>query len=65
MKLKFLRNVAVAAIHREAGTVHEIPDKDAVLLIADRAAVRATTEAETPADSDADTPPEKPKKAAK
>lgn len=37
--LKFLRNVAVYGIHREAGTIHEIEDKDSVLLIADGAAV--------------------------
>jgi len=41
MKLKFLRNVAVYAEHREQGSIHDIADKDAVLLIADRAAVRA------------------------
>ena len=37
--LKFLRNVAVYGIHRESGTIHEIEDRDAVLLIADGAAV--------------------------
>lgn len=31
--LKFLRNVAVSAIHRETGTIHEIEDKDADILI--------------------------------
>ena len=37
--LKFLRDVAVSAIHRESGTIHEIEDMDAALLIADGAAV--------------------------
>ena len=36
--LKFLRNVAVYGIHREQGSVHDIEDKDAVMLVADRAA---------------------------
>ena len=36
--LKFIRNVAVYGIHREQGSVHDIEDKDAVLLVADRAA---------------------------
>lgn len=40
--LKFLRNVAVYAIHREQGSVHDIEDRDAVLLIADGAAVPFT-----------------------
>ena len=40
MKVKFLRNVAVYSEHREQGTVHEIKDSDAVMLIADGAAVR-------------------------
>lgn len=37
--LKFLRDVAVSGIHRESGTIHEIDDKDAAILIADGAAV--------------------------
>jgi hypothetical protein len=46
-KLKFLRNVAVYGIHREQGSVHDIEDKDAILLIQDRAAVPAKAEVET------------------
>jgi hypothetical protein len=37
--LKFLRNVAVYAIHREQGSVHDIQDRDAAQLIADGAAI--------------------------
>lgn len=48
MKLKFIRNVAVYGEHRERGTIHEIADKDATVLIADSAAVR-TTESAAPA----------------
>jgi hypothetical protein len=40
--LKFLRNVAVYAIHREQGSVHEIQDADAAQLIADGAAILFT-----------------------
>ena len=36
--LKFLRNVAVYGIHREQGSVHDIEDRDSVILIADRSA---------------------------
>lgn len=43
--LKFLRNVAVYAIHREQGSVHDIHDIDAVQLIADGVAVLATAPA--------------------
>lgn len=45
--LKFLRNVAVYAVHREAGSVHQIHDKDAIQLIADRVAVIAEVEKQT------------------
>ena len=45
--LKFLRNVAVYAIHREQGSVHDIEDRDAVQLIADGAAVPFTAPIET------------------
>jgi hypothetical protein len=31
--LKFLRDVAVAAIHREAGSIHDIEDYPASILI--------------------------------
>lgn len=47
MKIKFVRNVAVHAVHREAGSVHEIADSIASLLISDGAAVRAAQEVET------------------
>lgn len=40
--LKFLRNVAVYAIHREQGSVHDIQDRDAIQLIADGAAILFT-----------------------
>ena len=43
--LKFIRNVAVNAIHREQGSVHDIEDRDAILLIADGAAVSFTAPA--------------------
>lgn len=36
--LKFLRSVAVDSIHREQGSVHDIDDKDARIVIADGAA---------------------------
>ncbi len=42
MKLKFLRNVLVYGEHREQGTIHEVKDSDAQLLIADRAAEKVT-----------------------
>lgn len=45
--IKFLRNVAVYAVHREAGSVHQIEDKDALQLIADRAAVMVEVEKQT------------------
>ena len=48
MKIKFIRNVAVYSEHRENGSIHEIADKEAVLLIADRAAVRVTDEESEP-----------------
>jgi hypothetical protein len=35
--VKFLRNVAVNAIHRELGSVHELEDKDAAVIIAEGA----------------------------
>lgn len=47
MRLKFLRNVLVNCEHRAQGTIHEIKDSDALLLIADRAAVRAAPLVET------------------
>lgn len=47
MKIRFVRNVAVEAIHREAGTVHEIADAVADLLIRDGAAIPAKDAAET------------------
>ncbi len=47
MKIKFIRNVAVYAIHREQGSVHDIKDQDAVQLIQDGAAVIAKPEIET------------------
>jgi hypothetical protein len=40
MKIKFLRNVLVYAEHREAGSIHEIKDSDAIQLINDRAATK-------------------------
>jgi hypothetical protein len=46
-KLKFLRNVAVYSIHREQGSVHEIEDNDAILLLKDGAAILAKPEIET------------------
>lgn len=57
MKIKFIRNVAVYSEHRENGSIHEIADKDAVMLIADRAAVRVTDE-----DSEPPAPAKKPAK---
>lgn len=42
MTLKFTRNVLVYGEHREAGTIHEIKDSDAVSLIAGGAAVKFT-----------------------
>jgi len=39
MKIKFTRNVLVYGEHREAGSIHEIKDSDAVQLIRDNAAV--------------------------
>ena len=45
--LKFLRNVAVYAIHREQGSVHDIEDRDAVLLIQDGAAELFSAPAKT------------------
>ena len=39
MKLKFTRNVAVYAVHREQGSVHDIADREAIQLIADGVAV--------------------------
>ena len=56
MKLKFLRNVAVYAEHREQGSIHDIADKDAVLLIADRAAVRVAGDPEPKAETDSEQP---------
>lgn len=47
MKIKFLRSVAVKAIHREAGTVHELADADALALIRMGAALPAPEEVET------------------
>lgn len=38
MKIKFSRNVLVYGVHRESGSIHEIKDSDAVLLISDRSA---------------------------
>jgi len=61
MKLKFSRNVLVYGEHRAAGTIHEIKDSDAVLLIADRCADRVSDSpakieaAESPAQSAAET----------
>jgi hypothetical protein len=49
MKIKFLRNVAVYAIHREQGSVHDIADRDAIQLISDGAAIPAKPEIETAA----------------
>jgi hypothetical protein len=40
--IKFLRNVAVNAIHHEQGSVHDIEDKDADLIIAQGAGVLFT-----------------------
>jgi hypothetical protein len=40
-KLKFIRDVAVGGIHREQGSVHDIEDRDAAILIADGAAILA------------------------
>lgn len=40
MKIKFTRSVAVYGEHREEGSIHEVKDPDAILLIADGAAVR-------------------------
>ena len=37
--LKFLRNVAVYAVHREQGSVHDIEDREAAQLIADGVAI--------------------------
>ena len=39
--VKFLRNVAVNAIHREQGSVHDIEDKDADDIIAQGAGILA------------------------
>ncbi len=47
--LKFLRNVAVYGIHREQGSVHQIEDKESILLIADGVAMIAKPEIETAA----------------
>lgn len=47
MKLKFLRNVLVQSEHRAQGSIHEIKDSDAALLIADRAAIPAPATIET------------------
>ncbi len=47
MKLKFLRNVAVYGQHREQGSVHQIEDRDAVLLIQDGAAIKSDEPIET------------------
>lgn len=41
MNLLFKKNVLVYGQHREKGSVHEIKDSDAVMLIADHCAVRA------------------------
>ena len=49
MKLKFLRNVLVDFVHRERGSVHDIAEKDAALLIADGAAVKDGAKPETTA----------------
>jgi hypothetical protein len=46
-KLKFIRDVAVKAIHREAGSIHEIEDRDADLLIAEGSAILAPAPIET------------------
>ena len=43
--IKFLRNVAVNAIHREQGSVHDIADRDAIQLIADGVAIPFTAPA--------------------
>lgn len=57
--LKFLRNVAVYAQHREQGSVHDIEDKDAVLLIADGAAIAfAKPEKSIPEKADSKAPKE-------
>ena len=40
MTLKFSRNVLVYGEHRAQGSIHEIKDSDANLLITDGAAVR-------------------------
>lgn len=59
MTLKFLRNVAVEAIHREAGSIHEIKDSDATLLIAEGAAIQISTpEKAQPETADIKTPKE-------
>jgi hypothetical protein len=47
--LKFLRNVAVYGIHREQGSVHQIEDKESILLIADGVAMLTKPEIETAA----------------
>ena len=49
--LKFLRNVAVYAIHREQGSVHDIQDRDAVQLIADGVAVAFEKPLKAPTES--------------
>lgn len=51
MKLQFTRNVLVYGEHRAQGTIHEIKDSDAVLLLADRAAVRAASDSIETAES--------------
>ena len=55
MTLKFLRNVLVYGQHRAQGSIHEVKDSDATLLIADGAAVRLQGES-TPAPETASEP---------
>lgn len=65
MTLKFLRSVAVEAIHREQGSIHEIKDSDAAILLAEGAAIRCTapeTASLSPAQETASLAPSKPKK---
>ena len=57
--LKFLRNVAVYAVHREQGSVHDIEDHEAIQLIADGVAIQFFAPAKSATETATDKHPAK------